>query len=328
MKPRVLAAILFVAAISSIAFRSAQADDAPPVAARRPGTATLKPIATLVRELGDERYAVRQRATMQLSKHGAKAIPTLAKTARTQGPEAAARAVQVLEMIYANVQLDEATVSQAESALDGLKTGKRAAIAQLAEQVFSRHEDLREKRAVAAIERLGGIIKYQTNPYGNAPFSEDGSQISFVVLGSKWKGGDDGLKYVARLPNLVALYVARNKKFSPISQKAQNKLQRQLPDLKIEERGLACLGVRGPHGTFNNVGCYIQSVEKNSAAARGGLQAGDIITQFTGKRVRSFEQLVQQIGEHNPGDNVDVQVLRNGQRKTLKVKLGEWKKAN
>jgi hypothetical protein len=324
VKAGLIAAILFVAGIPLDGMRG---DDAP-VVAPRPGKATQTPVATLVRELSHERYAVRHRATVELSQRGAKAIPALATAARTQDPEAAARAVQVLEMIYSNVQADEATVTQAESALDSLKKTKRAAVAQLAEQVFSRHEDLREKRAIAAIERLGGIIKYDGTQVGNAPFSPDETQVGFVVLGSKWKGGDDGLKYIARLPNLFALYVARNKKFTPISLKAQNKLQRELPNLKIEERGLACLGVRGPRGTFNNVGCYIQSVEKNSAADRGGLRAADIITQFAGKKVSSFELLVEQISEHIPGDSVDVQILRNGRPKSLKVKLGEWTKSN
>jgi PDZ domain len=327
VKPSVLAAIFFVQAILLCESRPLLAGDGP-VAASRPGKAAGKTIATLVSELGHERYAVRQQATVELSKRGVKAIAALTVAARNSDPETAARAVQVLEMIYTDLQADEATVTKAESALDALKSTRRAAVAKLAAQVFSRHDDLREKRAIAAIERLGGIIKYDLDAIGNAPFAPDQSQVGFVVLGSKWKGGDDGLKYIARLPNLNALYVARNKKFTPISLKAQNKLQRELPNLKIEERGLACLGVRGQAGTFNNVGCYIQSVEKNSAAARGGLRASDIITQFAGKRVATFGQLVEQIGEHNPGDNVEVQVLRNGRLKSLKVKLGEWTKTN
>jgi len=323
--PRIPAAILFLVTIVGGACAPLRADEAP-VAATRPPTQVEKPIATLIGELGDRRYAVRHRATVELSKRGSKAISAVTAAAGTQEPEAAARAVLVLELIYSNLKADEATVARAENALDGLQSSKRAAVAQLARQVFARHEDLREKRAVAAIERLGGIIKYDTDRYGNAPFSPEGPQITFVVLGSKWKGGDDGLKYVARLPSLMALYVARNKKFTPISLKAQQKLQRELPNLKIEERGLACLGVRGSRGAFNNVGCYIQSVEPNSAAARGGLQAGDIISRFGTKGVSNFEELVEQIGEHNPGENVAVQILRNGRPKSLTVKLGEWTK--
>jgi PDZ domain len=323
--PRILAAILFLAAMPLRNGDTLRADEVP-VAAPRPRKQVEKPIATLVGELGDRRYAVRHRATAELSRRGAKAISAVVAAARSQGPEAAARAVLVLELIYSDLQADEATVTRAESALDALQSSKRAAVAQLARQVFARHEDLREKRAAAAIERLGGIIKYDTDRYGKAPFSPDGPQIGFVVLGSKWKGGDDGLKYIARLPNLMALYVARNKKFTPISLKAQNKLQRELPNLKIEERGLACLGVRGSRGAFNNVGCYIQAVEPNSAAARGGLQAGDIISRFGGKGVRNFEELVAQIGEHSPGETLEVQILRNGRPQSLKVKLGEWTK--
>lgn len=61
-------------------------------------------------------------------------------------------------------------------------------------------------------------------------------------------------------------------------------------------------------------GAYVQTVVANSAAVKGGILEGDIITQFDGKNVRSeTSELAQLIADKKVGDTVQVVVWREGE---------------
>jgi S1-C subfamily serine protease len=149
-----------------------------------------------------------------------------------------------------------------------------------------------------------------------------------VLLGDNWKGGDAGLKYLKRIPGLRNLYVAQNKKFQPATAKALSSLESSIPNLSIQYRGLSCLGVRGAITNVNGaaVGCQVTSVEKGSAADKGNVKAYDQITHFANNPVANFQTLVKLIAEHNPGETVQIDVLRRGKKHSLKVVLQGWKK--
>jgi S1-C subfamily serine protease len=57
-------------------------------------------------------------------------------------------------------------------------------------------------------------------------------------------------------------------------------------------------------------------------AQDGGIQPGDLIVQFDGRTITSASDLGQVVLTRKPGDTVKVVVERNGNRKTLTVKLG------
>ena len=57
-------------------------------------------------------------------------------------------------------------------------------------------------------------------------------------------------------------------------------------------------------------------------AAEAGIEAGDIILSFDGKRVEDTRGLVRQVGNTEVGKSVRVVVLRDGASKTLKIVLG------
>jgi len=331
---RILTSIVTVGLIA-LSVRSAMSDAREPVAAPRPkhvNRDSSPSIAELIRRLSHDRYAVRQAAMIALAGRGKEAIPQLLAAADKQEAEALARTIRILERLYADLNSDDATVLAAESALESLRNSKRASAAQMARLALERHDDLRERRALAAIKRLGGIVQYTPAGLQNTtpdPFNHNGEpQVNYILLGRKWKGGDEGLKYITRLTSIprLNLYVARNKKFTPISLKAQNELQRTMPNISIQERGLACLGVSGSPQAFNNLGCYVTYVKQGSAAAKANLQPGDIISKFAGKKVDSFQKLVDLIAEHNPGESVPVDIIRRGQKISKKVVLAEWTK--
>lgn len=69
------------------------------------------------------------------------------------------------------------------------------------------------------------------------------------------------------------------------------------------------------------VGIYVQQVEDFSPAQKAGIQAGDVIVKFDGKKVTTTEQLNSLKEKHSSGDVVEIQVSRDGSLKTLSLKL-------
>lgn len=58
-------------------------------------------------------------------------------------------------------------------------------------------------------------------------------------------------------------------------------------------------------------GVYIDKVMEASAAEEAGLEKGDVITEFDGKKVGKMSELQEAIAQHRPGDKVIVKYLRN-----------------
>ncbi|MEW6758824.1 MAG: Do family serine endopeptidase [Acidobacteriota bacterium] len=70
-------------------------------------------------------------------------------------------------------------------------------------------------------------------------------------------------------------------------------------------------------------GALVQSVDENTPAAKGGLKKGDIIVGVEGSDIKDSRQLPHKIAAFPPGRTVNLEVLREGARKTLKVTLGD-----
>ena len=70
-------------------------------------------------------------------------------------------------------------------------------------------------------------------------------------------------------------------------------------------------------------GALITDLAQDGAAAKAGLQDGDIITAVNGKPITDPNELRLTVGGMNPGDKVTVTYLRNGQSRTAEATLGE-----
>ena len=69
-------------------------------------------------------------------------------------------------------------------------------------------------------------------------------------------------------------------------------------------------------------GLRINGVGEGSPAQKAGLQGGDIIIEFGGKKISNIYDYTYALGDHSPGDIVDVVVMRGSEKKTFKVELG------
>lgn len=88
----------------------------------------------------------------------------------------------------------------------------------------------------------------------------------------------------------------------------------------------AGLGLSGPSATpSGSAGAYVQSVTSGGAADNAGIKSGDLIVAIDGVLVRGFDELRGMTSGYSPGDNVVVQVNRDGQLLDVNVTLGTLK---
>jgi S1-C subfamily serine protease len=69
-------------------------------------------------------------------------------------------------------------------------------------------------------------------------------------------------------------------------------------------------------------GAVVGAVADGSAAADAGIRAGDVIVSFDGDPVATADDLVTAVRSHEPGDEVDVEVVRQSGTETVTVTLG------
>lgn len=68
-------------------------------------------------------------------------------------------------------------------------------------------------------------------------------------------------------------------------------------------------------------GIYVEKVNRDCAADRAGIRHGDIILRVAGKEVNTFAEMMEELGVFSPGDEVEVEFVREGQVKSLKAQL-------
>ncbi|MEQ6918257.1 DegQ family serine endoprotease [Halomonas aquatica] len=77
-------------------------------------------------------------------------------------------------------------------------------------------------------------------------------------------------------------------------------------------------------GMDNAEGALIADLDPEGPAARGGLEAGDVILSVNGSEVDRSSTLPRLIGQVPPGSEVELTLLRDGERRQQTVTLGEW----
>jgi len=122
---------------------------------------------------------------------------------------------------------------------------------------------------------------------------------------------DTGLQHLTSMTQL--LYV---KLYGTLGTKDVAEMIRQGAQADVDYRQGAFLGVgcRQPPGP-----CYIESVQDGTAADKGGLLVGDIVTGFDDRKVESFLDLRKIISDYAAGEKSVVHILRLGSPHTSKI---------
>lgn len=76
-------------------------------------------------------------------------------------------------------------------------------------------------------------------------------------------------------------------------------------------------------GVPDNTGALISAVTPDGPAAKAGLEAGDVILKFDGKDVTTMRGLPKIVAQTPIGKSVEIDVLRKGARKSMKVTVGK-----
>ncbi len=94
------------------------------------------------------------------------------------------------------------------------------------------------------------------------------------------------------------------------------RLRGLLPQVDVDVRRGGFLGVSCQ---THPLGCHVSLVQPKSAAEKSGFATGDVIFQYGGTRVTSFESLTTQIAKHAVDDAVKVHLARGFQATSLMV---------
>ena len=73
------------------------------------------------------------------------------------------------------------------------------------------------------------------------------------------------------------------------------------------------------------VGIYVVQITPFSGAEKAGIQPQDVIVKVNGKAVKTMQELNAIKEKHKAGDEIDIEVKRDGETKNFKVKLTEEK---
>ncbi|QYF86170.1 Do family serine endopeptidase [Brevundimonas sp. PAMC22021] len=69
-------------------------------------------------------------------------------------------------------------------------------------------------------------------------------------------------------------------------------------------------------------GAYVADVTPDGPAARAGAQIGDILVSVNGQAVANSSEATRRVGSARPGDNIRLEVIRDGRRQALNVRSG------
>ncbi|MFM9960187.1 MAG: PDZ domain-containing protein [Planctomycetaceae bacterium] len=281
----------------------------PPIVA--PAKPSSDDLERWIQDLNAPEFAKREEATRRLIAAGPVVVEALVKAAQSSSLEATCRINTILRAWYTSGK-DE-LIDPAEVAFEKLAESKNKHAAGRAVATLEQYATtIRQDRAIAQIERLGGSVEVSNVAGRLRVVGPEDTKFYMIILGRSWRGGEEGLKYLRRVAGLRTLYLLQDqtsgKIVTPgITQDSIDELHRAIPPLVIDYRGPAFLGVKA---MANNTLCRIDEVPPDTPAARAKLLPGDVIYQFDGLPVNSFQELVKHIGTKQPGDVIKLEVLR------------------
>jgi len=110
--------------------------------------------------------------------------------------------------------------------------------------------------------------------------------------------------------NIVKKVIADLKEYGEVQRAYLGIIIREIDQNSADELGLETIR-----------GVYIDGLVDDGGAMKAGIEIGDVITLVDGAEVNSLAQLLEIVGQHSPGQKLEVEVLRNGSIKSFTVEL-------
>jgi S1-C subfamily serine protease len=79
------------------------------------------------------------------------------------------------------------------------------------------------------------------------------------------------------------------------------------------------LGIRPGNYETEDGGVLVDGVSPGGAAEKGGVKDGDVIVEIGGKPVKNIGTYMTAMSGQKPGTQIEIVVMRKGQKVTLKV---------
>ena len=278
---------------------------------------TAAQIAAWVEQLGAAQFAQREAAAKSLAETGQPALEPLARAIQAGDLEVASRGIEILrDMLAAN---DPALAAAAERLLETLAERGEPPLSLMAAGVLDFHLVGMAEQARESLEKSGAVFQERVLAAGRRGLE--------VQLGAGWQGGTAGLRQLLRLPGLGCVSVhgmpldaeavavlGRLKHVQRIDlygtgipDDAAARLAAALPTAVIDVRkggrlGVSSLAFAGP--------CELTHVQPGSAAAKAGLQPGDVIRAVDGEPIPNFDALTQRVSRHGAGEVLTLSIAR------------------
>lgn len=89
--------------------------------------------------------------------------------------------------------------------------------------------------------------------------------------------------------------------------------------------GIGCRDITADISKAYNIpeGVYVAQVDEYSSAEKAGIEVGDVIVKFDGQKVTTTDQMNSIKRQHNNGDIVKLDIVRDGKNKSINLKLSE-----
>lgn len=298
--------------------------------AKSPTPPSAEQIAGWLKDLNDPQYLVREAATQHLNDAGAVALDPLLVAANSNQPEPAERATWILRRFSRS--RDSEFAFAALERLAQLKNDPTLATKAQSE-IAERSLTICQQRLTA----LGAdfvVAVVQDGMQGVAP-------MITVRLGERWHGKTEDLLQLAKLKqqrhfrldgpavndDVVKLFADKEKLSllqlfnTRVTVAAIDAVKAKHADAILFVRNTAMLGVGGEP---NAAGVLVKNVPPGTGAATAGILVGDIITALDGQKIPDFDRLTAHIAQHQPGDKIEVELIRNDKTMKVAVVLGKW----
>jgi len=146
---------------------------------------------------------------------------------------------------------------------------------------------------------------------GGPTFNESGEVIGVNTAIYSPSGGSVGIAFAIPAPTVERVVAALKQNGHVTRGWLGVQIQGLTPELADS------LGLKSTNGAL------VATPQSGSPAEKAGIQSGDVITEVDGSQVKDGRDLAKKIADLAPGANAKLTVNRNGQVKTVDLKIGQ-----